>query len=71
MTPISPCIPERLRWHSWAHDAKDGKALTGDELLDSKQRYSFRKTLRELEPHLRHPCVTLSLRQPLLTLTTT
>lgn len=27
-------VPERLRWHSWAHDNKDGKALTGDELLD-------------------------------------
>lgn len=26
-------IPERLRWHSWAVDHRDGKALTGDELL--------------------------------------
>lgn len=26
-------IPERLRWRNWAIDEKDGKALTGDELL--------------------------------------
>lgn len=26
-------IPPNLRWHSWATDNKDGKALTGDELL--------------------------------------
>lgn len=26
-------IPERFRWRSWAVDHKDGKALTGDELL--------------------------------------
>ena len=27
-------IPERLRWHSWAVDHRDGKALTGDELRE-------------------------------------
>lgn len=27
-------IPEDLRWNSWSVDNKDGKALTGDELLD-------------------------------------
>lgn len=27
-------IPEDLRWHNWAIDNKDGKALTGQELLD-------------------------------------
>ncbi|MCI2172617.1 MAG: type I restriction-modification system subunit M [Atopobiaceae bacterium] len=27
-------IPEELRWHSWAVDNSDGKALTGDSLLD-------------------------------------
>jgi type I restriction enzyme M protein len=27
-------IPEELRWRSWAVDSKDGKALTGPELLD-------------------------------------
>ncbi|HJJ05481.1 MAG TPA: type I restriction-modification system subunit M [Clostridiaceae bacterium] len=26
-------LPEELRWRSWAVDKKDGKALTGDELL--------------------------------------
>ena len=26
-------IPEELRWHSWAIDNNDGKALTGTELL--------------------------------------
>lgn len=27
-------IPEELRWRNWAVDRKDGKALTGKELLD-------------------------------------
>ena len=27
-------IPEELRWRNWAVDNKDGKALTGDALLD-------------------------------------
>lgn len=27
-------IPEKLRWRSWAVDNKDGKALTGDALLN-------------------------------------
>lgn len=26
-------IPESCRWAKWAHDAKDGQAMTGDELL--------------------------------------
>lgn len=26
-------IPAQCRWNNWAHDAKDGKAMTGDELL--------------------------------------
>lgn len=26
-------IPESCRWSKWAHDAKDGQAITGDELL--------------------------------------
>lgn len=41
-------IPERLRWHSWAHDVKDGKALTGDELLDFVNNDLF-KTLESLD----------------------
>lgn len=42
------CIPERLRWHSWATDHRDGKALTGDELLDFVNNDLF-KTLSHLE----------------------
>lgn len=41
-------IPDRLRWHSWAPDAKDGSALTGDELLDFVNNDLF-KTLADLE----------------------
>jgi type I restriction enzyme M protein len=41
-------IPDRLRWHSWAHDLKDGKALTGDELLDFVNNDLF-PTLSNLE----------------------
>ena len=41
-------IPDRLRWHSWAPDAKDGNALTGDELLDFVNNDLF-KTLANLE----------------------
>ena len=28
----SSLIPEECRWRNWAHDGKDGKALTGDSL---------------------------------------
>lgn len=41
-------IPERLRWHSWAVDHKDGKALTGDALLDFVNNDLF-KTLSSLD----------------------
>ena len=41
-------IPERLRWHSWAVDHRDGKALTGDALLDFVNNDLF-KTLPNLE----------------------
>ena len=41
-------IPDRLRWHSWAPDAKDGSALTGDELLDFVNHALF-MTLADLE----------------------
>ena len=27
-------IPEKFRWRNWAVDEKDGKALTGDALLE-------------------------------------
>jgi type I restriction enzyme M protein len=44
-------IPERLRWHSWAHDNMDGEALTGDELISFVNNNLF-PTLAglELEP---------------------
>lgn len=41
-------VPERLRWHSWAVDHKNGKALTGDALLDFVNNDLF-KTLPNLE----------------------
>lgn len=41
-------IPDRLRWHSWAIDHRDGKALTGNELLDFINNDLF-KTLPALE----------------------
>lgn len=41
-------IPEELRWRSWAIDEKDGKALTGEELLDFINNQLF-PTLKELE----------------------
>lgn len=41
-------IPDRLRWHSWAVDHRDGKALTGNELLDFINNDLF-KTLPTLE----------------------
>lgn len=44
-------IPERLRWHSWAHDDRSGKALTGSELTSFVDNELF-PTLAglELEP---------------------
>lgn len=63
-------IPERLRWHSWAHDAKDGKALTGDELLDFETMI-YSRLLRVLSLHLMRLCDTSSSRLLLLTPTTT
>lgn len=41
-------IPERLQWRNWAHDNKDGKALTGDGLLDFVNNDLFR-TLSNLD----------------------
>ena len=40
-------IPENLRWSNWAIDEKDGKALTGDGLLDlvNNQLFPTLKTL--------------------------
>ena len=40
-------IPEELRWKNWAVDKKDGKALTGDALLDLVNNNLF-PTLKNL-----------------------
>lgn len=41
-------IPEELRWRNWAVDEKDGKALTGEKLLDFVNNQLF-PTLKELK----------------------
>ena len=41
-------IPEELRWRNWAVDNKDGKALTGDELLKFVNQELF-PILKDLE----------------------
>ncbi|GHV77303.1 type I restriction endonuclease subunit M [Spirochaetia bacterium] len=41
-------IPEKYRWRNWAVDNKDGKALTGDALLDFINNKVFPK-LKNLE----------------------
>lgn len=41
-------IPEKCRWHSWAVDNKDGKAMTGDTLLSFVNNELF-PTLKSLE----------------------
>lgn len=40
-------IPEKLRWSNWAKDNKDGKAMTGDELLSFVNNELF-PTLKNL-----------------------
>lgn len=41
-------IPEELRWRNWAVDEKDGKALTGDDLIEFVENKLF-PTLKTLE----------------------
>jgi type I restriction enzyme M protein len=41
-------IPEELRWRNWAVDEKDGKALTGEKLLDFVNNQLF-PTLKDLK----------------------
>ena len=41
-------IPENLRWYNWAIDKKDGKALTGEELLNFVNTELF-PALKKLE----------------------
>lgn len=40
-------IPEEYRWRNWANDDKDGKAMTGDELLNFITQLFI--TLKDLE----------------------
>lgn len=40
-------IPEELRWRNWAVDAKDGKAMTGQSLLDFVNNKLF-TTLKDI-----------------------
>lgn len=52
-------IPEKLRWRSWAVDKKDGKALTGDALLNFVNNELF-PGLRDLpldETSSRRQCI--------------
>lgn len=41
-------LPDELRWRNWAVDHKDGKAMTGDELLDFVNNELF-PTIKNLE----------------------
>ena len=41
-------LPENLRWRNWAVDDKDGKILTGDELLNFVNNQLF-PTLKNLD----------------------
>ena len=38
----TPFLPQKLRWETWAHDKLDGKALTGDKLIDFVNTDLFR-----------------------------
>ncbi len=47
-------IPEKLRWRNWAVDKKDGKAMTGQELLDFVNMELF-PTLKNLPIEIDSP----------------
>ena len=47
-------IPEKLRWRNWAVDHKDGKALTGDALLNFVNNKLF-PTLKRIDINERTP----------------
>ena len=47
-------IPTELRWKNWAVDNKDGKALTGDDLLNFINQKLF-PGLKNLEIHENTP----------------
>ena len=40
-------IPEQYRWHNWAIDNKDGRALTGEKLLELVE--ALFKSLKNIE----------------------
>lgn len=50
----TPLIPEAFRWRSWAPDRKDGKAMTGDALLNFVNNELF-PGLRNLPVQARTP----------------
>lgn len=54
-------IPEELRWRNWAEDHKDGKALTGDTLLDFVNNKLF-PTLKKIEINEHTPMSQLIVR---------
>ena len=41
-------LPEECRWRNWAHDKKDGKSMTGEELLTFVNQTLF-PTIKSLE----------------------
>jgi type I restriction enzyme M protein len=47
-TKYKSIIPEKLRWRNWAHDKKNGKALTGNALLDFVNNKLF-PSLKKIE----------------------
>lgn len=46
-------LPNSLRWQNWAEDKKDGKAMTGDELLSFVNNTLF-PTLKKPHYFARH-----------------
>ncbi|MGL5530373.1 MAG: N-6 DNA methylase, partial [Culicoidibacterales bacterium] len=55
-------LPEELKWRSWAVDNKDGKALTGDELLNFVNNTLF-PTIKNLEIDSETPMNQVILKQ--------
>lgn len=39
----TPFFPKKFRWETWAHDKRDGKALTGNALIDFVNSKLFRE----------------------------
>ena len=53
-TNYESIIPEKYRWHNWAHDDKTGNALTGDALLNFVNNGLF-PTLKNLQVDINTP----------------